>query len=95
MIYGSYPSFEVSRSIPIREAMTLKTRIVFLKEADAGTGVSYGRTHILKTRGKIATLPIGYADGYSRMLSNRGEAAVRGVRVPLSAGCAWIRFASM
>lgn len=83
MIYGSYPSFEVVRSIPIREAMTLKTRIIFLKEAEAGTGVSYGRTHILKSRAKIATLPIGYADGYSRMLSNKGEAAVRGVRVPV------------
>jgi len=83
MLYGSYPSFEVVHSIPIREAMTLKSHIVFLKEADPGTGVSYGRTHILKSRAKVATLPIGYADGYSRMLSNRGEAAVRGVRVPV------------
>lgn len=83
MLYGSYPSFEVVQSIPIREAMTLKTHIAFLKEAAAGAGVSYGRTHILKSRAKIATLPIGYADGYSRMLSNRGEAAVRGVRVPV------------
>lgn len=83
MIYGSYPSFEVVHSIPIREAMTLKTRIVFLKEADAGTTVSYGRTHALRVRSKIATLPIGYADGYQRTLSNRGEAAVRGVRVPV------------
>jgi len=83
MIYGSYPSLEVVHSIPIREAMTLKTRIVFLKEVDAGTTVSYGRTHALRARSKIATLPIGYADGYQRMLSNRGEAAVRGVRVPV------------
>ena len=83
MIYGSYPSFEVVRSIPIREAMTLKTRIIFLKEADVGTTVSYGRTHTLKRRSKVATLPIGYADGYQRALSNRGEAAVRGVRVPV------------
>jgi alanine racemase len=83
MIYGSYPSFEVVRSIPIREAMTLKTRIIFLKEADAGLAVSYGRTHSLKRRSKVATLPIGYADGYQRALSNRGDAAVRGVRVPV------------
>lgn len=83
MIYGSYPSLEVVHSIPIREAMTLKTSIVFLKEADAGTTVSYGRTHALRVRSKIATLPIGYGDGYQRMLSNRGEAAVRGVRVPV------------
>lgn len=83
MIYGSYPSLEVVRSIRIREAMTLRTRIAFLKEADAGTGISYGRTHILKSRAKVATLPIGYGDGYSRRLSNNGEAAVRGVRVPV------------
>jgi len=83
MIYGSYPSFEVVQSIPIREAMTLKTRIVFLKEAGAGISVSYGRTHVLSRRSKVATLPIGYADGYQRALSNRGEAAVRGVRVPV------------
>lgn len=83
MIYGSYPSWEVPQSIPLREAMTLKTRIVFLKEVDVGTTVSYGRTHTLKRRSKVATLPIGYADGYQRALSNRGEAAVRGVRVPV------------
>jgi alanine racemase len=83
MIYGSYPSFEVAQSIPIREAMTLKTRIVFLKEADEGVTVSYGRTHATRRRSKIATLPIGYADGYQRTLSNRGDAAVRGVRAPV------------
>ena len=83
MIYGSYPSSEVPRSIPIREAMTLKTRIVFLKESEAGTTVSYGRTHALKRCSKIATLPIGYADGYMRALSNMGDAAVRGVRTPV------------
>jgi len=83
MIYGSYPSSEVVRSISIREALTLKTRIVFLKDAPTGSTVSYGRTHTLERPSKIATLPIGYGDGYSRLLSNRGEAAVRGVRVPL------------
>ncbi len=83
MIYGSYPSVEVVQSIPIREAMTLKTHIIFLKEAEAGVAVSYGRTHTLKRRSRVATLPIGYADGYQRALSNCGEAAVRGVRVPV------------
>jgi len=83
IVYGHYPSSDVSQSIPIREALTLKTKIVFMKEADAGATISYGRTHALKRRSIVATLPIGYADGYSRMLSNCGEAAVRGVRVPL------------
>jgi len=83
MIYGLYPSEEVSRSIPIREALTLKTRIVYLKHAIEGMTISYGRTHILKKNSKIATLPIGYGDGYSRLLSNQGDAVVRGVRVPV------------
>ncbi len=83
MLYGHYPSSEVERSIPIREALALKTRIVFLKEAESGTTISYGRTHTLKRKSKVATIPIGYGDGYSRSLSNKGEAAVRGVRVPL------------
>lgn len=83
MIYGCYPSSEVEKSVPIREAMIVKTRIVFLKESDAGTTISYGRTHALKRKSKVATLPIGYGDGYPRLLSNRGEAAIRGVRVPV------------
>lgn len=83
MIYGCYPSPEVVRSVPVREALTLKTRIVFLKQCPAGATVSYGRAHTLRRNSMVATLPVGYADGYSRLLSNRGEAAVRGHRVPV------------
>lgn len=83
MVYGHYPSSEVARTVQIREALTLKTRIAFLKTAEPGTSVSYGRTHILKRKSIVATLPIGYGDGYSRLLSNQGEACVRGVRVPV------------
>lgn len=83
MVYGHYPSSEVAKSIPIREALTLKSRIVFLKKAESGTSISYGRTHILKRKSKVATVPIGYGDGYFRLLSNKAEAAIRGVRVPL------------
>jgi len=83
MTYGSYPSPEVARSIAIREALTLRTRIVFVKEVEAGATVSYGRTHTLKRHSRVATLPIGYGDGYPRLLSNKGEVAVRGARVPI------------
>lgn len=83
IVYGYYPSPNVPRSIPIRPPLTLKTHIVFLKTVPPGTSVSYGRTHITTKASKIATLPIGYADGYNRLLSNKGEAAVRGVRVPV------------
>lgn len=83
MVYGLYPSRNAPRSIHIREALTLKARVVFLKNAAPGTTVSYGRTHSLMRDSRVATLPIGYADGYSRLLSNQGEATVRGARVPV------------
>ncbi len=83
MVYGSYPSEEVVRSIAIREALTLKSKIVFLKEVAPETSISYGRTFTTKRRSKIATVPIGYADGYPRALSNKGEVAVKGVRAPV------------
>lgn len=83
MVYGHYPSANVVRSVRVREALTLKTHIVFLKSAAEGSTVSYGRTHTLTRPSKVATLPIGYADGYSRLLSGTGEAVVRGIRVPV------------
>ncbi|MCE5198265.1 MAG: alanine racemase [Armatimonadota bacterium] len=83
MTYGYYPSDEVARTIPIHEVLTLKTHVVFLKDMDSGATVSYGRTHHVKRHSRVATLPVGYADGYSRLLSNRGEAAIRGIRVPI------------
>ena len=83
MIYGCYPSDEVARGISIRESLTLKTHIVFMKEVEVGTPLSYGGTYHTPRKSMIATLPIGYGDGYSRLLSNCGEAAVRGVRVPV------------
>jgi alanine racemase len=63
--------------------LSLLTRIVFLKTVPAGVTISYGRTFTTPRTSLIATIPIGYADGYSRTLSNRGEALVRGVRVPV------------
>ncbi len=56
------------------------TRVAFLKKVPAGVPISYGRTFVTKRESVIATLPIGYADGYSRGLSNKGEALVRGRR---------------
>jgi alanine racemase len=63
--------------------MTLKTRIHFLKSVSPGARISYGGTFVTKRESLIATLPIGYADGYSRHLSNRGEVLIRGVRAPV------------
>lgn len=83
MIYGLYPSKEVSRTIKLEAAMTLKSRVVRVKRVPARTPIGYGRTFVTKRETTVATLPIGYADGYSRHLSNRGEVLIRGRRAPI------------
>ncbi len=83
-IYGLYPSREVQKSVKLIPAHTFKTRIVFLKELPAGEYISYGRTYATRQkRTVIASLPVGYADGYNRLLSNQGEVLVRGTRSPV------------
>jgi len=83
MIYGIYPSREVSRSIMLRPAMTFKTKVSQVKVVPAGTPISYGRTFITKGKTTVATLPVGYDDGYNRLLSNRGEVLIKGHRAPV------------
>ncbi|MDZ7362185.1 MAG: alanine racemase [candidate division KSB1 bacterium] len=83
MMYGYYPSNETSESIPLEPAMSLRTRIIFVRRAPAGTFISYGQTFQTRQATTIATLPIGYADGISRRLSNNLEILVRGRRCPL------------
>ena len=83
MVYGLYPSREVSHSIELKPAMTLKTRVSAVKVVPPGTPISYGRTFITKKKTMVVTLPVGYADGYRRLLSNRGEVLIKGRRVPL------------
>ncbi len=83
-IYGLYPSTEVQKTIKLIPAHSFRTRIVFLKELSSGEYISYGRTYTtIKKRTKIASLPVGYADGYNRLLSNQGEVLVRGRRFPI------------
>jgi alanine racemase len=82
MLYGYDPFGAMGRDL--RPVLSLVTRIAFLKKVPAGIPISYGRTFITKRESLIATIPIGYADGYVRGLSNRGEALVRGVRVPVA-----------
>jgi len=83
MIYGYYPSQETSESIPLEPAMTLRSEIIFVKHVPAGASISYGRLFTTTKPTTIATLPIGYADGISRRLSNNLEVLVRGKRCPL------------
>ena len=80
LLYGLYPSSETSESIRVKPAMSLKSRVVFIKEVGKGTPISYGKTYVARKKTKIATIPLGYADGYSRLLSNKGEVLIRGKR---------------
>ena len=84
MLYGSYPSPAFQSLIPLKPVMTLKTRIHFLKSVPPGARISYGGTFKTKRESLIATLPVGYADGYSRHLSNQGEVLIRGKRAPVA-----------
>jgi alanine racemase len=81
MIYGLAPSPHVSDSVPLTPLMTLKTRVIQVKEIHAGVGVSYGLIWTAPDLSRIATLPIGYADGLPRISSNRSEMLVHGQRV--------------
>lgn len=83
MLYG-YNPLESGAAADLRPVLSLRTRIAFLKKVPAGVPISYGRTFVTKRESLIATIPIGYADGFSRGLSNKGEALVRGKRVPVA-----------
>lgn len=83
-MYGLYPSEEVGKQrIALEPVMSLKTEVVMTKTAPPGWGISYGTRYMTEGEERIGTLPIGYADGFSRMLSGKAEALVRGVRVPV------------
>ncbi|MEZ4525953.1 MAG: alanine racemase [Desulfobacterales bacterium] len=84
-MYGLRPSDEVAgEHLPLKPAMTLKCRIIHLKKADTGFCVSYGMTHRTQAPTVIATVSIGYADGYSRLLSNKGSMLVHGTRARIA-----------
>ncbi len=80
MLYGLYPSPALKELLPLRPVLRWKTAVLSLKHVPAGDPVSYGRTHRCQGESLIAALPVGYADGYSRRLSNRGEVLIRGKR---------------
>ena len=84
ILYGMYPSDETDKSrLDLIPAMTLKSTVTHVKDVEAGRGVSYGREYITKGVTKIATVPIGYADGYLRRLAKEGKMIIHGVKVPI------------
>ncbi|MEV4914119.1 alanine racemase [Bacillus proteolyticus] len=83
-IYGMYPSKEVDHTVvALKPALSLKSKVAHVKHAKKNRGVSYGNTYVTTGEEWIATVPIGYADGYNRQLSNKGHAIINGVRVPV------------
>jgi alanine racemase len=82
--YGLWPSEEVDKQrIDLKPVMSLKSKVIHVKEVGPGFAVSYGSTYVTPASTRIATIPIGYADGYDRILSSNGHMLVRGVRVPI------------
>lgn len=83
-IYGIYPSSQVERDIvKLTPAMELISHVTFVKDIPAGTAVSYGGTFVAEKLVRVATVPVGYADGYPRSLSGRGWVLIRGKRAPI------------
>jgi alanine racemase len=82
-LYGLEPSGEWALPFEIRPALTLKSKISRLHQVEAGEGIGYGRTYIAQNRILAALVPVGYGDGYHRVLSNQGCMLVRGQRAPI------------
>ena len=82
-LYGLYPSDKVDKCIPLKPALSWKSRILTRKDIPGGWSVSYGRTYVAPEAKKIAIIPVGYADGYSRHFSNRGQVLIHGRRAPI------------
>lgn len=83
-LYGLYPSDEVDKSsVDLVPAMELRTKIVNIKTVPEGCGVSYGHTFVTWRTTRIATIPVGYADGYPRALSSKGRVIVNGQYAPI------------
>ncbi len=83
MIYGYYPSRTISTSMPLKPAMSIRSRIEFMKTVEKGTSISYGRRYFTRSRTKIGSVAIGYGDGFSRRLTNKANVLVNGKKYPV------------
>lgn len=79
-LYGSYPAEELRERMPLRQVMRLASRVAVIREFPEGTALSYGRTYTTKKGTRVAYIPVGYADGYPRSLSNKGSVLIKGKR---------------
>lgn len=83
IVYGYMPSREIKNKIGVKPTTTLKSKIAFIKSVEAGTPISYGGKYITARESKIATIPVGYADGIRRSLSNKGRVFINGKYAPI------------
>lgn len=80
-MYGMYPSDEVNKNaVDLRPALSLISHVAFVKDVEPGTSISYGGTFVAPKKMRVATIPVGYGDGYPRSLSNKGYVLIRGQR---------------
>jgi alanine racemase len=82
-LYGMRPSSEVEPAIPLRPAMSLHSRVARVRTLPADSSISYGRTFVTNRLTRVALVPLGYGEGYHRLLSNRGSVLIRGRRCPI------------
>lgn len=83
MIYGLYPDKKVKDVIQLKPVLSVKAKVIFVKDIEKGRSISYGRTFVAKKKMKVATIPIGYNDGYLRDFSNKSHVLIDGVRCPV------------
>lgn len=83
VLYGLWPSAACCKKVQLKPALSWKARLSFIKELSPGWGISYGHTFHTQRPTVVGTVSVGYADGYSRLLSNQGEMLIAGTRVPI------------
>jgi len=83
ILYGLWPDSKPSERINLKPVFSLHSQIVFVKDVQPGTSISYGGTYVTESKIKVATVPVGYGEGYPRLLSNKAQVLVKGVRCPI------------
>lgn len=84
MTYGYYPSLETSESLIVKPAMSLKSSVIQIKNFRAGMSISYGRKYFAKRDTRIAVVPVGYGDGFTRLLSGKASVLIKGKKYPVA-----------
>ena len=83
ILYGYDSCDGAVQKLDLKPICKLKSKITFLKEVEANTSIGYSRSFVTTRRTKVATIPVGYADGLKRTLSNKGEVLIKGKKVPI------------